>query len=83
MYPFVKRFFDIVLSTIVLNNGEQTYSFTGMSQYSNQPTNNNVRLKNYSLQTALPIGLQYIFYDKGDIKLSAATTIQPFFVIKE
>jgi hypothetical protein len=53
-----------------------------MSQYSNQTTNNNVRLKNYSLQTALPIGLQYTFYDKGDIKLSAATTIQPFFVIK-
>ena len=70
-----------VLSTITLNNGEQTYSVTGVSQYTNQTSNNDVKLKNYSLQASIPIGLQYTFADNGDIKFSAAASLQPFFLI--
>ncbi|MDB5198127.1 MAG: hypothetical protein JWO92_90 [Chitinophagaceae bacterium] len=55
--------------------------YSSMSYFGNNTGSEITRLKNYSLQASLPIGLQYIFAGNENIKFSAAASFQPSFII--
>ena len=72
-----------IIATLTLN-GEtpgQYNIYSTMSHYGNSTGTEFTRLKNYSLQVSLPIGLQYVFAENDNIKFGAAASFQPSFVI--
>ena len=73
------------MATLTLN-GEaagQYSTYSSISQYSNTRASEFTRLKNYSLQASIPIGLQYVIAQNEDIKISVAATFQPTFIIAD
>ena len=72
-----------IISTLLLNSetqGQYTV-YSAMSHYGNSTGNEFTKLKNYSLQASLPIGLQYVFAGNDDIKFSAAFSVSPSVII--
>mgnify|MGYP000383175017 CR=1 FL=1 len=55
--------------------------YSTMSNYGNNTGSEFTRLKNYSLQVSLPIGLQYVFAGNENIKFGAAADFQPSYII--
>ncbi len=72
-----------IIATLILNSETpgQYNVYSTMSHYGNGTGNEFTRLKNYSLQASLPIGLQYVFAANDNIKFSAAAAFQPSFII--
>lgn len=72
-----------IIATLILNSETQgQYNvYSTMSHYGNSTGTEFTRLKNYSLQASLPIGLQYVFAANDNIKFSAAAAFQPSFII--
>ena len=73
------------MATLTLN-GEaagQYSTYSSISQYSNTRASEFTRLKNYSLQASIPIGLQYVIAQNENIKISVAATLQPTFIIAD
>ncbi|MEO5782457.1 MAG: hypothetical protein ABIQ07_04250 [Ginsengibacter sp.] len=73
------------IATLALN-GEapgQYSVYSSISQYSNTRASAFTRLKNYSLQASIPIGLQYVIAQNENIKISAAATFQPTFIVAD
>ena len=73
------------MATLTLN-GEaagQYSTYSSISQYSNTRASEFTRLKNYSLQASIPIGLQYVIAQNENIKISVAATFQPTFIIAD
>ena len=67
-------------------NGEapgQYSAYSSISHYSNTSASEFTRLRNYSLQASIPIGLQYVIAENENIKISAAATFQPAFIIAD
>ncbi len=71
------------LATLTLNNEApgQYNVYSSISLYSNTKASEFAKLKNYSLQASIPIGLQYVIAEKENIKFSAAATFQPSIII--
>lgn len=72
-----------IMATLTLN-GEtpgQNSIYYSISHYSNSTASDFTRLKNYSFQASLPIGLQYVLAENDNIKFSAAATFQPSVII--
>jgi len=71
-----------VVASLMLNEPGGVQSvYSTMSHYGNSATNDFTKLKNYSLQASVPIGLQYMFAESDNFKLGASASFQPTFVI--
>jgi len=71
------------LATLTLN-GEapsQYNIYSTVSHFGNSTGTEFTKLKNYSLQASLPIGLQYVFAENENVKFGAAATFQPSLII--
>ena len=68
-----------IIATLVLNAETQgQYSvYSALSQYGNRVDYEFTKLKNYSLQVSLPVGLQYDFGSGNDLSFGIKTTFQP------
>lgn len=73
------------ISTLILNTetAGQYSVYTSNSFYGNSTGSELTRLKNYSLQASVPIGLQYIFGGNDNIKFGAAAALQPTFIFTD
>lgn len=72
-----------ILATLTLNSEPlgQYSIYSAISHYSNSKASEFAKLKNYSLQASIPIGLQYVIAENDNIKFSAAASFQPSFII--
>jgi hypothetical protein len=73
-----------MVATLALNSDTQQGQydvFSTMSTYGNSTGSEPIRLKNYSLQASIPLGLQYSFAGNDNIKFGAAASFQPSFVV--
>ena len=72
-----------MVASLILNNENsgQYEVYSAMSHYGNKMGTEFTKLKNYSLQASIPIGLQYAFAGNDNIKLSVAASFQPSFII--
>ncbi len=72
-----------IIASLILNSEPpgQYNVYSTMSHYGNGLGSEYSKLKNYSLQASLPIGLQYVFAANNNIKFSAAADFQPSFII--
>jgi hypothetical protein len=69
-------------ATLILNEEAGARAVTAMSYYGNQPgSDSKVTLHNYSMQAAIPIGMQYVITGNQRLSVSAGATVQPFYVI--
>ncbi len=71
------------IATLMLNTDipGQSVAYSAMSHYGNRSGAELTRLKNYSLQASIPIGLQYMLAEKENIRFGAAAAFQPSFII--
>ena len=71
------------VATLILNAETigQSNVYSTESHYGNSSSTDFTRLKNYSFQASIPIGLQYVFSENNNIKFGAAATFQPSFII--
>ena len=72
-----------IIASIVLN-GEllgQPELYSTISHYGNRTGTEYTKLKNYSLQASLPIGLQYTFAGNENVKFNLAASIQPTYIL--
>ena len=72
-----------IVATLILNSANmgQYEVYSAMSHYGNSTGTEFTKLKNYSLQASLPIGLQYAFAGNDNIKLNIASSFQPSLII--
>lgn len=72
-----------IIASLFLNSETpgQTDIYSAMSRYGNNAGSEFTKLKNYSLQASLPIGLQYEFAGDNNIKFGAVAALQPSLVI--
>ena len=72
-----------IIATLTLNSETpaQYNVYSTMSHYGNSTGSEFTKLKNYSLQASIPIGLQYVFAENDNIRFSAAATFQPSLII--
>ena len=68
-----------ILATLTLNTETpgQYSIYSSISHYSNSRGSEFEKLKNYSLQASIPIGLQYVIAENENIKFTAALSFQP------
>ena len=68
-----------ILATLTLNTETpgQYSIYSSISHYSNSRGSEFEKLKNYSLQASIPIGLQYVIAENENIKFTAAVSFQP------
>jgi hypothetical protein len=73
-----------MLATLILNTDvpSQYNVYSTVSNYGNGTGNENSKLKNYSIQASIPIGLQYSFGENENYKFDAEATFQPSAIIK-
>lgn len=73
-----------IIASLLLNTDMpgQSMLYSTISSYGNGTGNAQTKLKNYSLQISLPVGLQYSFGGNDDVSFSAEATLQPLYVIK-
>jgi hypothetical protein len=70
-----------ILSTLILNGVSGPSAYSAVSLYGNHTGDEKTRLKNYSVQASLPLGLQYIFAENDNVLFGAQATFQPSFAI--
>jgi hypothetical protein len=72
-----------IVATLVLNTETvgQYEVYSAMSHYGNRTGTEFTKLKNYSLQVSLPIGLQYELPLNDNVRLGTAATFQPTYII--
>lgn len=72
-----------ILATLILSSEtpSQYNIYSTVSHYGNSTGTEFTKLKNYSLQASLPIGLQYVFAENDNVKFGANATFQPTLII--
>ncbi len=72
-----------ILASLFLNSEipGQTDVYSAISRHGNNAGTEFSKLKNYSLQASVPIGLQYEFAGNNNVKFITAANLQPSFVI--
>ena len=58
------------------------YTQSYITHYGNGQGQNQISLRNYSLQFSLPVGLQYALFENSKIQINFASTIEPSLVLK-
>jgi hypothetical protein len=73
------------MTTLTLNaqTPGQYSVYSAESHYSNTRAQEFSRLKNYSLQASVPLGLQYLIAENENFKITAAATFQPTMIIAD
>ncbi|HEV8079213.1 MAG TPA: outer membrane beta-barrel protein [Chitinophagaceae bacterium] len=72
-----------IIASLFLNSGipGQYDVYSAMSRYGNNAGAEFTKLKNYSLQASLPIGLEYEFAGNSNVKFITAANLQPSLVL--
>lgn len=51
-----------------------------MSYYGNS-SNGSLKITNYNMQFAIPVGLQWTLFEEDNVKVSVVSTVEPFLVL--
>lgn len=73
------------IATYALNRGTRVDSLSMLSSYRNNQSNgfNPDKLENFYFQISAPIGVEYLFAQKNNVKFGIAGTIQPSYLLQD
>lgn len=72
-----------IASVTYRNRKGEVYNKNYMTYYGNKGEAGQDNLRNYNFQLAIPVGLDWEFYDGGNIKVGLISAIEPFVIIGE
>lgn len=72
-----------IVASLMLNSETpgQYNTYSAMSHYGNATGNDYTKLKNYSLQASIPIGLRYDFGENQNVAYGVSATVQPSLIL--
>ncbi len=62
------------------NSKDNLFTKNYMSYYGNS-NNGSLKIANYNMQFAIPVGLQWTLFEEGNVKVSVVSTVEPFLVL--
>lgn len=69
------------LATVTFRNSKgELFTKNYIAMYGNEG-NGSLKITNYNMQFAIPVGLQWILFEKDNIKVSVVSTVEPFLVL--
>jgi hypothetical protein len=81
-YNHISNYIHPTFATLILNDKAGAYAQNYVTHYGNGQSNSRVPLTNYTLEAAIPLGLQYIVWKNGKIQIDLASAIEPSAILK-
>ena len=81
-YNNISNLIHPTFATLTLAGKSGNYSKNYLTHYGNGQSPSQINLTNYSLETSIPIGLEYIIWKSGKIEINAASVFEPSAIIK-